>query len=182
HEFEERIHALKTRRRVKNDADLTAADLEGLAADFKRIIVKRSGRPFPQEPLEQLTLARDAVFRSWNNDRAVYYRRQNHIPEDLGTAVNVQAMVFGNLGETSGTGVGFTRNPSTGENHFYGEYLTNAQGEDVVAGVRTPEPIETLERNMPEVYRQLRDITGRLEKHYRDVQDFEFTVQEGRLF
>src|SRR4029434_1411299 len=110
------------------------------------------------------------------------YRKQNGIPDDLGTAVNVQAMVFGNLGDTSGTGVGFTRNPSTGENRFYGEYLVNAQGEDVVAGVRTPRPIDELERAMPEVYAQLRDITSRLERHYRDVQDFEFTVQDGRLF
>jgi len=127
-------------------------------------------------------MARDAVFRSWNNDRAIYYRKQNGIPDDIGTAVNVQAMVFGNMGDTSGTGVGFTRNPSTGENQFYGEYLTNAQGEDVVAGVRTPQPIAKLEQEMPDVYRQLRDITSRLEKHYRDVQDFEFTIQESKLF
>ncbi len=182
HEFEEVIAAAKKRRRVKHDTELTAADLEKLTQDFKRLVRTRSGRDFPQDPREQLAMARDAVFRSWDNDRAVYYRRQNGIPDDLGTAVNVQAMVFGNLGETSGTGVGFTRDPSTGENHFYGEYLTNAQGEDVVAGVRTPLPISELEREMPEVYRQLRDITSRLEQHYRDVQDFEFTIQEGRLF
>src|SRR5262249_39470306 len=135
-----------------------------------------------QDPLEQLGLARDAVFRSWMNDRAIYYRRQNHIPDDIGTAVNVQAMVFGNLGDTSATGVGFTRNPATGENRFYGEYLTNAQGEAVVAGVRTPRPIDDLAQEMPEAYRQLREITSRLEKHYRDVQDFEFTIQDRTLY
>jgi pyruvate,orthophosphate dikinase len=122
------------------------------------------------------------VFRSWNNDRAIYYRKQNRIPDDIGTAVNVQAMVFGNRGETSGTGVGFTRNPATGEHHFYGEFLLNAQGEDVVAGVRTPQPIDELSRVMPDTFRQLRDITSRLEHHYRDVQDFEFTIEDGKLF
>ncbi len=181
-EFEHLIEALKHKRRVRLDTELTAADLQTLTLDFKRHVRKRAGRDFPQDPLEQLALARDAVFRSWNNDRAIYYRRQNGIPDDIGTAVNVQAMVYGNMGDTSGTGVGFTRNPSTGEHQFYGEYLTNAQGEDVVAGVRTPHPIADLEKEMPEVYRQLRDITTRLEKHYRDVQDFEFTIQEGKLF
>ena len=181
-EFEELIEALKRRRRVRFDPELTVQDLESLAGQYEKLVLRRAGREFPSDPSEQLSLARDAVFRSWDNDRAIYYRRQNGIPDDLGTAVNVQAMVFGNLGPTSGTGVGFTRNPATGENHFYGEYLVNAQGEDVVAGVRTPEPIDRLEQTMPEVYRQLREITGRLEKHYRDVQDFEFTVQEGRLF
>ena len=182
HEFEHRLDALKKRRRAKVDSDLRAGDLEALAAEFQALVRRRAGRDFPEDPHEQLTLARDAVFRSWNNDRAIYYRRQNRIPDDIGTAVNVQAMVFGNLGDTSGTGVGFTRNPSTGENRFYGEYLTNAQGEDVVAGVRTPRPIDELERDMPQVYAQLREITGRLERHYRDVQDFEFTIQEGRLY
>ena len=181
-EFEALIEALKHRRRLRLDTQLTAADLEQLTLDFKRLVRRRAGRDFPQDPREQLALARDAVFRSWNNDRAAYYRRQNGIPDDLGTAVSVQAMVFGNMGDTSGTGVGFTRNPSTGEPQFYGEYLTNAQGEDVVAGVRTPQPIARLEQEMPGVYRQLREITTRLEKHYRDVQDFEFTIQEGRLF
>jgi pyruvate,orthophosphate dikinase len=182
HEFEERIDALKKRLRVQLDTDLDAADLQALTGEFKDLVRKRKDRPFPQDAKEQLALARDAVFRSWNNDRAVYYRRQNNIPEDLGTAVNVQAMVFGNLGDTSGTGVGFTRNPATGEHHFYGEFLTNAQGEDVVAGVRTPQPIDELERVMPAAYRELREITTRLEQHYRDVQDFEFTIQEGRLY
>ena len=141
-EFEHIIEALKHKRKVKLDTQLTSADLQALTLDFKRHVRKRAGRDFPQDAREQLAMARDAVFRSWNTDRAIYYRKQNGIPDDLGTAVNVQAMVFGNMGDTSGTGVGFTRNPSTGENHFYGEYLTNAQGEDVVAGVRTPHPID----------------------------------------
>jgi pyruvate,orthophosphate dikinase len=182
HEFEEKIEAMKKRRKVKLDTELTAEDLERLVAEFKELVKKRKSQAFPQDPAEQLALSRDAVFRSWNNDRAVYYRRQNRIPDDLGTAVNVQAMVFGNLSDTSGTGVGFTRNPATGEHHFYGEFLTNAQGEDVVAGVRTPRPIDELEREMPAAHRELRDITTRLEQHYRDVQDFEFTIQEGRLY
>jgi len=181
-EFEHIIEALKVKRKVKLDTQLTPADLQELTLEFKRFIRKRAGRDFPQDAREQLAMARDAVFRSWNTDRAVYYRRQNGIPDDIGTAVNVQAMVFGNMGDTSGTGVGFTRNPSTGENHFYGEYLTNAQGEDVVAGVRTPQPIDHLEQEMPEVFQQLHGITKRLEKHYRDIQDFEFTIQEGKLF
>ena len=181
-EFEAVIHGLKTKRRVQLDTDLAAADLQALVGDFKALVLKRSGRDFPQGPVEQLTFARDAVFRSWMNERAIYYRKQNRIPDDLGTAVSVQAMVFGNMGDTSATGVGFTRNPATGENHFYGEFLTNAQGEDVVAGVRTPHPISDLEREMPEAYRELHEITKRLEQHYRDVQDFEFTIQDGRLF
>ncbi|HYM81841.1 MAG TPA: pyruvate, phosphate dikinase [Candidatus Limnocylindria bacterium] len=181
-DYEELLRALKARRRVQNDAELAPDDLRGLVREFKGLTRRRAGRDFPQDPHEQLAMARDAVFRSWYNDRAVYYRRQNGIPDDLGTAVNVQAMVFGNLGETSATGVGFTRDPATGEKRFYGEYLTNAQGEDVVAGVRTPRPIAELEQEMPEAYRELREITARLERHYRDVQDFEFTIQEGRLF
>src|SRR5947207_11312930 len=127
-------------------------------------------------------MARDAVFRSWQNERAKHYRRINNNSDDLGIAVNVQAMVFGNLGMTSGTGVGFTRNPSTGDKEFYGEFLMNAQGEDVVAGIRTPVPIVELHELMPEVYNQLRDITTRLEQHYKDIQDFEFTIQEGKLY
>jgi pyruvate,orthophosphate dikinase len=181
-EFEHIIEALKTKRKVKLDTQLTSADLQTLTLDFKRHVRKRAGRDFPQDAREQLAMARDAVFRSWNTDRAVYYRKQNGIPDDIGTAVNVQAMVFGNMGDTSGTGVGFTRNPSTGENHFYGEYLTNAQGEDVVAGVRTPLPIDNLEKEMPEVFRELHTITKKLEQHYRDIQDFEFTIQEGKLY
>ena len=181
-EFESLIEKLKHQRKVELDTDLTAADLQLLVERFKAVVRQRGGRDFPQDPHEQLALARDAVFRSWNNDRAIYYRRQNRIPDDIGTAVSVQAMVFGNLGDTSGTGVGFTRNPSTGAHHFYGEYLVNAQGEDVVAGVRTPQPIDKLDQEMPDVYRQLREITSRLEQHYRDIQDFEFTIQEGKLF
>ncbi|MFI5372154.1 MAG: PEP/pyruvate-binding domain-containing protein, partial [Candidatus Eisenbacteria bacterium] len=181
-DFEEHLEAFKHRRRAKTDQDLTAEDLQKLAEEFETLVKKRTGRDFPQDPVEQLTLARDAVFRSWMNDRAIYYRKQNRIPDDLGTAVNVQAMVFGNLGDHSATGVGFTRNPATGENAFYGEYLVNAQGEDVVAGVRTPHPIADLEKEMPAAFRELRDITSRLEKHYRDVQDFEFTIQENKLY
>lgn len=181
-EFEEHLEEFKHRRKAKTDQDLNAFDLEKLAANFKALVRQRAGRDFPQDPVEQLAMARDAVFRSWMNERAIYYRRQNRIPDDLGTAVNVQAMVFGNLGDHSATGVGFTRNPATGDNHFYGEYLINAQGEDVVAGVRTPHPIANLEVEMPEAYRELREITSRLERHYRDVQDFEFTIQENRLY
>ncbi len=181
-DFEEHLAGFKRARKAKTDQDLGAEDLQALAAEFKALVKKRTGRDFPQEPREQLDMARDAVFRSWMNDRAVYYRKQNRIPDDLGTAVTVQAMVFGNMGETSATGVGFTRNPATGDNHFYGEYLTNAQGEDVVAGVRTPHPIADLEKEMPGAFRQLHEITKRLERHYRDVQDFEFTIEDKRLF
>ncbi|MCI0353561.1 MAG: pyruvate, phosphate dikinase, partial [Acidobacteria bacterium] len=149
---------------------------------YKKVVQKHAKRDFPQEPQEQLMLARDAVFRSWNNVRAQTYRRINNIADDLGTAVNVQAMVFGNLGDTSGTGVGFTRNPATGAKEFFGELLMNAQGEDVVAGIRTPVHISELQKSMPQVYNQLREITTRLEQHYRDLQDFEFTIQEGRLY
>ena len=172
----------KKKRKAKLDTDLTAADLKLVIAGYQKLVRQHSGRAFPQEAGEQLAMARDAVFRSWFNDRARHYRRMNNISDDLGTAVNVQAMVFGNLGETSGTGVGFTRNPSTGDREFYGEFLMNAQGEDVVAGIRTPVPIRELERQMPAVYQQLRDITSRLERHYRDMQDFEFTIQEGKLY
>ncbi len=181
-DFEEHLEAFKHKKRAKTDQDLSADDLKKLVADFKALVKKRTGHEFPQDPRTQLAMARDAVFRSWMNDRAIYYRKQNKIADDLGTAVNVQAMVFGNLGDTSATGVGFTRNPATGDNHFYGEYLTNAQGEDVVAGVRTPHPIADLEKELPEAFRELRAITSRLEKHYRDVQDFEFTIQENKLF
>src|ERR1022692_4497031 len=150
--------------------------------DGKKEVHKHTKRDFPQDPHEQLMMSRDAVFRSWLNDRAKTYRRINSIDDMLGTAVNVQAMVFGNLGETSGTGVGFTRNPATGVKEFYGEFLMNAQGEDVVSGVRTPVHISELEKIQPDVYNQLREITSRLEKHYRDMQDFEFTIQDGRLY
>ena len=149
---------------------------------FKKKVKAITRKDFPEDPHAQLRMSEEAVFQSWNNPRAITYRRLNDIPGDLGTAVNVQAMVFGNMGDTSATGVGFTRNPATGAKEFYGEYLTNAQGEDVVAGIRTPNPIVNLAKEMPKVYKQLRDITSKLEKHYRDVQDFEFTVQENVLF
>jgi pyruvate,orthophosphate dikinase len=180
--FEHIIHEAKKKKKVHLDIDLSAADLKGLVESFKAKVKQVKKREFPQDPWEQVMMARDAVFNSWNNPRAITYRRLNDIPGNLGTAVSVQAMVFGNMGDTSATGVGFTRDPSTGAKEFYGEYLTNAQGEDVVAGIRTPHPIVDLSKEMPPVYRQLRDITNRLEKHYRDVQDFEFTVQEGTLF
>jgi pyruvate,orthophosphate dikinase len=180
--FDEVFDAKKKQRKAKLDTELDAKALKEVIEEYKKVVKKHTKRDFPQEPQEQLTLARDAVFRSWDNDRARHYRRMNNISDDLGTAVNVQAMVFGNLGDTSGTGVGFTRNPSNGAKEFFGEFLMNAQGEDVVAGIRTPVPILELQKVMPDVYRQLREITTRLEKHYRDVQDFEFTIQEGRLY
>src|SRR5271169_5160751 len=180
--FDEVFDAKKKQRKTKLDTDLTAKDLQEVIVEYKKVVKKHAKRDFPQDPREQLVMARDAVFRSWQNDRAKHYRRINNISDDLGTAVNVQAMVFGNLGDTSGTGVGFTRNPAIGNKEFYGEFLMNAQGEDVVAGIRTPVPILELEKIMPDVYRQLRVITTRLEKHYRDMQDFEFTIQEGKLY
>src|SRR5579872_4776332 len=181
-EFEHIFDGQKKKANAKLDTELTAKDLQQVIDGYKKLVQKKTGKPFPQEALAQLAGARDAVFRSWFNDRAAHYRRMNQIPDNLGTAVNVQAMVFGNLGETSATGVGFTRNPATGEKAFYGEFLENAQGEDVVAGIRTPHPISELETWNPAVYQQLRDITTRLEKHYRDVQDFEYTIQDGKLY
>jgi len=180
--FESIIHEVKKKRKLKLDIDMTAEDLKGLVAKFKAKVKQVEKRDFPQDVWDQLIMARDAVFNSWNNPRAITYRKLNDIPGSLGTAVNVQAMVYGNMGDTSATGVGFTRDPSTGAKLFYGEYLTNAQGEDVVAGTRTPHPITDLDKEMPEVYKQLREITSKLERHYRDIQDFEFTVQEGKLF
>src|SRR5438045_7650419 len=180
--FDELFDAKKKKKKAKLDTELDAKALKEVIAEYKKVVKKHAKRDFPQDPQEQLVMARDAVFRSWQNDRARHYRRINNIDDMLGTAVNVQAMVFGNLGETSGTGVGFTRNPATGVKEFYGEFLMNAQGEDVVAGIRTPVPIQELERIMPDVYNQLREITTRLEKHYRDLQDFEFTIQEGKLY
>jgi pyruvate,orthophosphate dikinase len=182
HDFDEIFEARKKKVGAKFDTDLTADDLKAIIVDYKKLVQKKTGKPFPQDAREQLAMARDAVFRSWNGKRAITYRRMNQIPDSLGTAVNVQTMVFGNLGDTSATGVGFTRNPSTGEKAFYGEFLINAQGEDVVAGIRTPLDIAQLEKVMPPVYNQLREITTNLEKHYRDVQDFEFTVQDGKLY
>ncbi len=181
-QFEELLEGIKEEAGAANDMDLDAAQLRRVVAAFKDHYRRSLGQDFPQDAHEQLKMARDAVFRSWDNPRANHYRRMNDIPHDLGTAVNVQAMVFGNLGETSATGVGFTRDPATGANEFYGEFLTNAQGEDVVAGIRTPRPIEELKSVLPAAYEELRSITAQLERHYRDVQDFEFTIQEGKLF
>ena len=180
--FEHIFDGVKAAAKVKFDYDLSPEALKKIIAEYKKLVKKETGKDFPQAPMEQLVAARDAVFRSWENDRAKTYRRINHIDDWLGTAVNVQAMVFGNLGENSGTGVGFTRNPATGEHMFFGEYLMNAQGEDVVSGVRTPQHISELERVMPKVYEQLRDITRKMEMHYRDMQDFEFTIQDGKLY
>jgi pyruvate,orthophosphate dikinase len=180
--FDEVFDAKKRQKKTKLDTDLDAKALQEVIVEYKKVVKKHAKRDFPQDPREQLVLARDAVFRSWQNDRAKHYRRMNNIDDMLGTAVNVQAMVFGNLGDTSGSGVGFTRNPAIGTKEFYGEFLMNAQGEDVVSGVRTPVPILELHKIMPKVYDQLREITTRLEKHYKDVQDFEFTVQDGTLY
>jgi pyruvate, orthophosphate dikinase len=180
--FEHEFEAVKKSRRVKLDTDLDEAALREVVDKYKSVVKKRAGRDFPQGPSEQLKMARNAVFRSWMNPRAKEYRRIYDIPDHIGTAVNVQMMVFGNTGDRSGTGVGFTRNPATGKKEFYGEFLINAQGEDVVAGIRTPQPIRELDQVMPKAYKQLREITTRLEKHYKDVQDFEFTIQDERLF
>jgi pyruvate, orthophosphate dikinase len=180
--FEHEFEGVKSAAGAKVDTDLDEANLRDVVGRYKRVVRDRTGKDFPQDPLAQLRGARDAVFRSWNNARAIEYRRIYDIPDAIGTAVNVQAMVFGNMGERSATGVGFTRNPATGENEFYGEFLINAQGEDVVSGVRTPQPISELEGVLPQAYKELRTITKRLEKHYKDVQDFEFTVQDDRLF
>ena len=180
--FDEVFDAKKKHKKAKLDTDLDAKALKEVIEEYKKVVKKHVKRDFPQDPHEQLVMARDAVFRSWQNERAKHYRRINNIDDMLGTAVNVQAMVFGNLGETSGTGVGFTRNPATGVKEFYGEFLMNAQGEDVVAGIRTPVHISELEKIMPQVYQQLHEITTRLEQHYRDLQDFEFTIQDGKLY
>src|SRR5436190_5303430 len=180
--FEHEFDAVKRATGAKLDTDLDEAALRDIVERFKRIVLQRGGRDFPQDPSEQLKMARNAVFRSWMNPRAKEYRRIYDIPDHIGTAVNVQMMVFGNTGDRSGTGVGFTRNPATGTKEFFGEFLINAQGEDVVAGIRTPQPIKELERVMPKAYKQLRDITTRLERNYKDIQDFEFTIQDERLF
>src|SRR6204780_3304923 len=180
--FDELFDAKKKQKKTKLDTDLDAKALKEVIEEYKKVVKKHAKRDFPQDPHEQLVMARDAVFRSWQNERAKHYRRINNIDDMLGTAVNVQAMVYGNLGDTSGTGVGFTRNPAIGTKEFYGEFLMNAQGEDVVSGVRTPVPILELQKVMPNVYDQLREITTRLEKHYKDIQDFEFTIQDGKLY
>ena len=181
-EFEAVLDEFKEKKGVKYDRDLSADDLKEVVVRFKEIYKKHMGVDFPQDPKVQLMEAVKAVFRSWDNPRAIYYRRMNDIPGDWGTAVNVQSIVFGNMGETSGTGVAFTRNPSTGEKKLYGEYLLNAQGEDVVAGIRTPEPISHLQEQMPDVYQQFVDIATKLEAHYRDMQDMEYTIERGKLY
>ncbi len=180
--YEVAIDALKTKRGITSDLEMTVDDLKELVVTFKNIIKKRSGQDFPTDPMEQLWGGIGAVFNSWNGARAITYRRINEIPHNWGTAVNVQAMVYGNMGNDCATGVAFTRNPSTGEKKFYGEYLINAQGEDVVAGVRTPEPVENMKRQLPAAYKDLEKIYKMLEKHYKDMQDIEFTVQQGKLW
>src|SRR5262245_19195774 len=181
-DFEHEIHTLKEQKKVKLDTELTTDDLKELVKRYKAVYKKHVKDDFPQDPKKQLMLAINAVFNSWMGNKAQEYRRIERITGLKGTAVNVQAMVFGNMGNTSGTGVAFTRDPNTGENLFYGDYLINAQGEDVVAGIRTPEPIARLEKDMPKVYKQLCDIRGNLEKHYKEMQDIEFTVQDGTLY
>ncbi len=180
--FEHPLESMKKKRGVVADYELTAEDVKGLVEDFKKIYRREVGEDFPQDVHTQVNESRDAVFRSWMNRRAIEYRRLYNITDKIGTAVTVQSMVFGNMGENSGTGVGFTRDPATGENTFYGEFLINAQGEDVVAGIRTPMPISSLRQKIPAAYRELYLTTKRLESFYRDVQDFEFTIEEGRLF
>jgi pyruvate,orthophosphate dikinase len=180
--FENIIDELKQEKNVQLDSELSADDMKELVARFKAYFKKEKGYDFPQDPKEQLLHSVEAVFRSWNNERAIYYRRMNDIPASWGTAVNVQSMVFGNMGDDCGTGVAFTRNPATGEKKLFGEFLMNAQGEDVVAGIRTPQPIDQLAQVMPEVYAEFQAITNRLENHYRDMQDVEFTIEKGKLY
>lgn len=191
-QFESVLESLKEKRSLKRDSDISAEDLKKLCEIYKDLILDASGKTFPQNPFDQLWGAIGAVFESWNAPRAIHYRKMEKIPDNWGTAVNIQAMVFGNISEASGTGVCFSRNPATGENAFYGEYLTNAQGEDVVAGIRTPHPLTkadakksgllSLEEEMPSVFKELNSLRNKLETHYRDMQDIEFTIQEGRLF
>jgi len=180
--FEHEFEAVKKAKNAKLDTDLDEAGLREVVVAYKKVVRNQTKKDFPQDPMDQLRGARNAVFRSWNNARAKEYRRIYDIPDSIGTAVNVQMMVFGNTGDRSGTGVGFTRNPATGAKEFFGEFLINAQGEDVVAGIRTPQPIVELEKVMPKAYKQLRDITSKLERNYKDIQDFEFTIQDETLY
>ena len=180
--FNHLFDARKAKAKAKLDTGLSAEDLKAVIVDYKKLVQKETGEPFPEDPREQLKLARNAVFGSWWNDKAAYYRKMEKIPDNIGTAANVQAMVFGNMGDTSATGVGFTRDPATGEKVFYGEFLINAQGEDVVAGIRTPQPISELESVLPEAFAELKEITTNLETHYKDMQDFEFTIQDKKLY
>ena len=182
HDFEAKIEAMKQRKGAASDLELTAEDMAELADEYAALVKEKTGSSFPQDPYEQLRLAIEAVFKSWNNDRAITYRRLYHIPHEWGTAVNVQCMVYGNMGEDCGTGVAFSRDPATGENALYGEILFNAQGEDVVAGIRTPEPIASLREKMPACYGEFEEIAEKLEAHYKDMQDMEFTIQNKRLF
>ena len=181
-EFEKEFDAVKHDRGARLDTDLDEAALREVVKRYKGVVRRKSGKAFPTDPMDQLRGARNAVFRSWNNARAIEYRRIYDIPDDIGTAVNVQLMVFGNSGDRSATGVGFTRNPANGKKEFYGEFLINAQGEDVVAGIRTPMPIVELEKVMPQAYKELRRHTTLLENHYKDIQDFEFTIENEKLF
>jgi len=180
--FEQILQAKKDEKGVKNDTELSAEDLKDVATKYKEMVEKETGKKFPEDPMEQLELGIRAVFNSWDVPRAKVYRKANGIPDDLGTAVNVQTMVFGNMGDDCGTGVAFTRDPATGEKALYGEYLINAQGEDVVAGIRTPEKLATLEQKMPEIYKQFADIAQKLEDHYKDMQDMEFTIEKNKLY
>ena len=180
--FEQILTQTKKRLKIEFDTELTEQDLKNLVVKYKKLIKQKTKKAFPQDPWQQLTMARDAVFKSWHVPRAKTYRKLNEISEDLGTAVSVQAMVFGNLGDHSATGVGFTRNPATGEDKFYGEYLINAQGEDVVAGIRTPKQIQKLKKEMPLIYKRLYTLTKKLERHYKNIQDFEFTVERNKLY
>lgn len=182
HKFESTLDAQKEKKGVHFDTELDAGDLREVLEAYKNVVRRETGKDFPTDPMEQLLLAVQAVFGSWNNQRAIIYRRLNQIPDDLGTAVNIQSMVFGNMGNDCGTGVAFTRNPSTGENTLYGEYLINAQGEDVVAGIRTPQPISKLQEEMPDIYQQFVDTCNLLEKHYQNMQDIEFTIEKGKLY
>ena len=181
-DFEHVLAAQREAEKVKYDYEISPAGLRRVIAGYRQVVREKAGREFPEDPMEQLRMAIEAVFRSWNNERAIVYRKINKIPDDLGTAVNVQMMVFGNMGFDSGTGVMFTRNPSTGEKELYGEYLVNAQGEDVVAGIRTPKPISEMPNDLPETYEQIKKVAAMLEDHYKDMQDMEFTIEHGKLY
>ncbi|MEM4709447.1 MAG: pyruvate, phosphate dikinase, partial [Candidatus Diapherotrites archaeon] len=180
--FEEKLTEIKERAGAKFDTDLNVEELKKVVEEYKAIVKREKGNSFPQDPITQLKMGINAVFDSWNSNRAIAYRKINNLRNDAGTAVNVQAMVFGNMGEDSGTGVAFTRNPATGEKEHYGEFLVNAQGEDVVAGIRTPKPIEEMKNTHPKVYAELSKIFEKLDKHYKDMQDFEFTFEKGKLY
>ncbi|MCD6427099.1 MAG: pyruvate, phosphate dikinase, partial [Caldisericaceae bacterium] len=181
-EFEKILDKYKEENGLKSDTELTPEMLKNIIKDYKALYKEKTGQEFPQDPMEQLFTAIEAVFKSWNNPRAIAYRKINKISDDLGTAVNIVMMVFGNMGDDSATGVAFTRNPSTGEKKLYGEYLVNAQGEDVVAGIRTPKPIDEMKNDIPSAFEELLKVAETLEKHYRDMQDMEFTVEKGKLY